>query len=71
MLEAWQRRRKLLRERTGLASVAVPFVPAARERIASATARLDDLIGRPGAIARAALPERPIIPPKPRLLWER
>ena len=48
MLNAYDGRLAALRERANAPRVTLPFVPAPTQRVATATARLHDLIARPG-----------------------
>lgn len=48
MLRAYQRRLKAIRSERGGPAVRLPFVPATKERVALVTARLGDMIVRPG-----------------------
>jgi hypothetical protein len=63
MLSAYEGRLALLRAHPQLPTVALPFVPAAAQRVTAATGRLDELIGRRGASTRPAIAERGSAPP--------
>jgi hypothetical protein len=57
MLSAYEGRLAMLRAHPESPLVALPFVPAAAERVATATGRLELLIARRGAATRAATAE--------------
>ena len=64
MLTQYKRRLEALRKRPGGATVALPFVPAPAQRVAAASARLEDLV-----VGRAASPlipvaRRGVVPPR-------
>jgi hypothetical protein len=63
MLEAYERRLATLRARPGAPAVTLPFVPAAAERLAVATGRLQEIVARPDASPPLAIAERGIVPP--------
>ena len=56
MLSAYERRLAALRSRPDAPGLALPFVPAATQRVAAAASRLDDLILRRGASPRHRTP---------------
>lgn len=62
MLRAYEQRLQALR--AGSAAVSLPFTPAAAERLASVTGRLDEAITRPGQSARIPVPQRGIVSPQ-------
>ena len=62
MLMAYERRLQALQGRPSSASIRLPFVPALPQRMAAATARLDELILRPGMSPRIPVAERALIP---------
>jgi hypothetical protein len=63
MLSAYERHIAMLRARTNTSAVALPFTPAAPQRLASATgARIDDLMLRRGQSPRIPVAERGIVP---------
>jgi len=62
MLSGYERRLELLKARSSAASIALPFVPAAPQRVAAATGRLDDVILRRGASPPLAIAERGVVP---------
>ena len=62
MLDVYERRLANLRARSGSPAVVLPFVPAQPQRLAAATARLDDLILRRGASPRIPVAERGLVP---------
>ncbi len=64
MLNAYKHRLATLREHPGAPTVALPFVPAPAERVATAAARLEDLIVRPGLSPAIPVASRGIVPPK-------
>jgi hypothetical protein len=64
MLRAYERWLATLRARPGAPIVALPFVPAPAQRVATATVRLEDLIVRRGAAPLIPISERGIMPPK-------
>lgn len=68
MLKAYERRLEALRARPGAAPVVLPFVPAAPQRVASATGRIEDLIARGGASPRIPIAERAVVPPRATML---
>jgi hypothetical protein len=62
MLTAYERRLATLKARTGAAATALPFVPAAAQRVAAATARLTDLIAPRDGSQPIAVADRGIVP---------
>jgi hypothetical protein len=64
MLTEYQRRLQTLRARPGAPSVALPFVPAQAQRVATASGRLGDMIVRRGASPLIPVAKRGIVPPK-------
>lgn len=62
MLTEYERRLETLRADAPV--VQLPFVPAAAQRLATATARLDDLIARRGASDPIPVARRGIVPPR-------
>ena len=64
MLNEYKRRLETLRARPGAPSVVLPFVPARAQGVATATARLEDLIVRRGASPLIPIAKRGIIPPR-------
>jgi hypothetical protein len=64
MLSEYERRLETLRARPRAPAVALPFVPAAVQRVATATARLEDLIVRRGASPLIPVAQRGIVPPR-------
>jgi len=79
MLEAYEERLERLGGRRDVARSSLPFIAASEHRLATASARLEDLIRRPGlspprlpaSAERLPLAERAIVPPRPLLLWQR
>ncbi len=72
MLDAYEQRRERLAEGRSATRAMLPFIPATEQRLATATARLEELIQRPGLPApRTPVAERSLVPPKPTLLWQR
>ena len=65
MLQGYERRLSALRSRAASQPVTLPFIPAPAQRIATASARLDELIVRRGASAPVPMAQRGIMPPKP------
>jgi len=64
MLEAYETRMAVIRSRRAGRALALPFVPASGERIASVSARLADLIARPGSSSPIAIADRRFVPPR-------
>ena len=64
MLTEYERRLQALRARPGAPTVALPFVPARAERVATATGRLGDMIVRTGVSPSIPVAKRGIVPPK-------
>jgi hypothetical protein len=64
MLTEYERRLGTLRARPRAPAVALPFVPAPAQRVATATARLKDLIVRRGASPLIPVAQRGIVPPR-------
>jgi hypothetical protein len=64
MLNGYEHRLEILRQRPGAPTIALPFVPAPPERIATAVARLEDLIERRGASPIIPVSKRGIVPPR-------
>jgi hypothetical protein len=64
MLSAYERRLAALRANAAAAAVTLPFVPAAAQRLASASGRIDDLILRRGASPRIPVADRGFVPPR-------
>jgi hypothetical protein len=64
MLTQYQRRLQTLQARPGASMVALPFVPAQAQRVATATGSLEDLIVRRGASPLIPVAQRGIVPPK-------
>ena len=64
MLKAYAQHLEGLRGKAQVPGVTLPFVPAAPARMASASARLRDLILRPGASPRIPVAARAVVPPK-------
>lgn len=64
MLQAYERRVAVLRAAARSPTVTLPFVAAQDKRLATATARLGDLIVRPGVSPGLPVAERGIAPPK-------
>jgi hypothetical protein len=64
MLTAYKRRLATLRERPGAPMIALPFVPALSQRVAAATARLEDLIAPRDGSPIIAIAKRGIMPPR-------
>ena len=62
MLNAYEHRLATLRGRAGGPNVALPFVPAATQRVAMASGRLEDLITRRGLSPRIPVAERGFVP---------
>lgn len=72
MLDAYEERRKRLAGGRNGTRAMLPFIPASEQRLATATARLEELIQRPGLPASPTpVAERSLGPPKPTLLWQR
>jgi hypothetical protein len=67
MLNGYERRLATLRARRDGPAVALPFVPALPQRVATATGRLEELIARGGASAHIPIAERGIVPLTPTL----
>ncbi len=67
LLEAHRERIGAVRSRRSGGALALPFVPAPGERIASAGARLADLIARPGMSPRLTIAERSFVPRRARM----
>ncbi len=66
MLNAYERRLTALQVRPTAPGVALPFVPAPVQRVASVTGRFEDVIARRGASPRVPIAERGIMPPTER-----
>jgi hypothetical protein len=64
LLEAYEARLAGLKSRRVASSLALPFVPARAERIASVSGPLADLITPRGASPRLAIAERRFVPPR-------
>jgi hypothetical protein len=64
MLTEYQRRLETVRGQPGAPTVALPFVPASAQRVATASGRLEDLIVRRGASPLLAIAERGIVQPR-------
>ncbi len=64
MLNAYKRRLAILREQPRAPTVALPFMPARPERVARATARLDDLIVPRDGSAMIPVAQRGFLPPR-------
>jgi hypothetical protein len=64
MLAQYERRLEMLRRNAGAPAVTLPFLPASAPRVATASARLEDLITRRGAAAVIPVAERGFLPPK-------
>jgi hypothetical protein len=64
MLRAYETRLSAARSRSATPTLLLPFVPAPAQRVAAATARLDQLIVRRGASPPITMAERTFLPPK-------
>jgi hypothetical protein len=64
MLTEYERRLEKLRGHPGAPLVVLPFTAAPAQRVASATARLEDLIASRGSSARIPIAQRAIVPPR-------
>jgi hypothetical protein len=64
MLTAYENRLAALRARVRAPLVALPFVPAPAQRVATAIGRLDDLIAPRDGSSPVAIAERAIVPPR-------
>ena len=64
MLEGYQRRLEALRARPSAPPVALPFVSARPQRVATASAKLDELIARRAGSAAIPVAQRGVVPPK-------
>jgi hypothetical protein len=65
MLTQYKRRLELLRDQPGASqAIALPFVPASAQRMATANAELGNLIARRGASPVIPVAKRGIVPPK-------
>jgi len=62
MLNEYERRLKILRDHPGAPAVALPFVAAQPHRVATATARLEDLIARRGVSPLLPVARRGVVP---------
>jgi hypothetical protein len=62
MLNAYEARLAMLRAHPGMATIALPFVPAAERQVAAATGELDELMARRNGPAPVALSEREVRP---------
>jgi hypothetical protein len=62
MLSEYERRLAALKARPAAPSLALPFVPAQPQRVAAASARIEDLIVRRGQSPRIPVAERGIVP---------
>ena len=63
-MNAYNERLAALRNRTGAPAVALPYFPAASERVATASGDLADLIKRRGLSPRIPIAERTFFPPR-------
>ena len=64
MLTQYERRLQILRVRSGAPTVVLPFEPATAQRVATATARLEDLIVRRGTSPLIPVAQRGVVPPR-------
>ncbi len=62
MLSAYERHLATARSRAGAGAVTLPFTAAAPQRLATASARIDDLVLRRGQSPRIPVAERGIVP---------
>ena len=64
MLNAYQRRLAILRQQPGALTVALPFMPARLEHVATASAKLEDLIVPRDGSATIPIAQRGLLPPR-------
>ncbi len=64
MLAQYERRLALLERNPGAPTVSLPFLPASAQRLASASARLEDLVMRRAGSAPIPVAQRAVVPPR-------
>jgi hypothetical protein len=64
MLAQYERRLELLQHNPGAPTVSLPFLPASAQRMASASARLEDLVQRRAGSAPIPVAQRAVVPPR-------
>jgi hypothetical protein len=65
MLAQYDRRLELLQQNPGAPAVTLPFLPASAQRMAAASARLEDLVMRRAGSAPIPVADRAVVPRRP------